>query len=465
MHGMRRGDSGRVRVTDPAPKEQPPRKLSGTEDRVANVSGEQRLVCRSPKGVSQALRRRTKSLRFSDRGGAASSLAEPVLCWRRVMALTASDAGSPLRRTALHGLHVALGARMVPFAGYEMPVQYEQGILAEHLHTRKAAGLFDVSHMGQAQLVGPDHRTTAMAVELLVPGDILRLAPGRIRYTQLTSPDGGIIDDLMIGRPASAHEDGTLNLVVNASRKSVDYGWIAKHLPGEVQLQVFEDRALVALQGPAAEPVLARLSAGIVALPFMTAKPVDLDGIDCTVARSGYTGEDGFEISMKSDRAMALAERLLADERVQPVGLGARDSLRLEAGLCLYGHDLDETTSPIEAGLGWSVGKRRREAGGFFGESRIQSEIANGPTRRRVGLRPDGRGLAREGTAIRAKDGSSIGLVTSGGFGATINGPIAMGYVNAAYASIGTGVDLMLRERAVNAVVAELPFVPHAYKR
>ncbi len=380
------------------------------------------------------------------------------------MAHTASVDGA-LRRTALHGLHISLGARMVPFAGYEMPVQYKQGILAEHLHTRKAAGLFDVSHMGQAFLVGPDHRTTAAAAEMLVPGDILGLTPGRIRYTQLTNPDGGIIDDLMIGRPAAADKEGTLSLVVNASRKSVDYDWIAKHLPDDVKLQSLEDRALVALQGPAAEQVLARLSAGIVAMPFMTVMTVDLDGIGCSVARSGYTGEDGFEIAVSSDRAVALVERLLADERVQPAGLGARDSLRLEAGLCLYGHDLDETTSPIEAGLGWSVGKRRREAGGFFGESRIRSEIANGPTRRRVGLRPDGRGIAREGTIIRAKDGGAIGVVTSGGFGPTINGPVAMGYVNAAHASTGTGVHLILRERTVGAVVAKLPFVPNAYKR
>jgi aminomethyltransferase len=380
------------------------------------------------------------------------------------MADTASVDGA-LHRTALHDLHLSLGARMVPFAGYEMPVQYRLGILGEHLHTRNAAGLFDVSHMGQALLIGPDHLTTATAIEKLIPGEILGLAATRIRYTQLTNPEGGIIDDLMVGRPALARGEGTLSLVVNASRKSVDYGWIARHLPDNVKLERLEDRALIALQGPEAARVLARHVANVAALPFMTAMVTELAGIDCALARSGYTGEDGFEISVKADDAVALAQLLLEDADVHPVGLGARDSLRLEAGLCLYGHDIDETTSPIEAGLGWSVGRRRREEGGFPGESRIRAEMANGPKRRRVGLRPEGRALAREGTIVKAKDGKTIGIVTSGGFGPTVNGPIAMGYVEAGHAKIDTTVDLMLRERAVRAVVVDMPFVPHAYKR
>ena len=373
--------------------------------------------------------------------------------------------GGPLRRTALHQLNLSHGARMVAFAGYEMPVQYAQGILAEHLHTRKAAGLFDVSHMGQAVLSGPDHVTTAGALEKLVPGDILGLAPGRIRYTQLTNPDGGIIDDLMVGRPSASRGEGVLNLVVNASRKAFDCEWLASHLPRSVKLERLEDRALVALQGPAAAGVLARHASRTSAMPFMTAAIAEIAGIECSIARCGYTGEDGFEISVEEARAVALVELLLQDADVRPVGLGARDSLRLEAGLCLYGHDIDETTSPVEAGLEWSIGRRRREEGGFPGSSRIQSELAAGPRRRRVGLRPEGRAPAREGTVIRAKDGRTIGAVTSGSFGPTVNGPIAMGYVETGQSKVDTRVDLTVRERAVNATVVALPFVPHGYKR
>ncbi|MDP9138891.1 MAG: glycine cleavage system aminomethyltransferase GcvT [Pseudomonadota bacterium] len=373
--------------------------------------------------------------------------------------------GEVLRRTALYDLHRSLGARIVPFAGYEMPVQYASGILREHLHTRRAAGLFDVSHMGQARLVGPDHRTTATAIEKLVPGDIAGLAASRLRYTQLTNPDGGIIDDLMIGRPAAARDDGILNLVVNASRKLVDYDWIERHLPITVKLERLEDRALIALQGPAAVAVLAAHSAGIGDLPFMSATTAELGGIACALTRCGYTGEDGFEISVPAVAAVALVELLLADANVQPAGLGARDTLRLEAGLCLYGHDIDETTSPVEAGLGWSVGRRRREEGGFMGESRIGSELADGPPRRRVGLKPEGRWLARQGTTVKSPDGRTVGIVTSGGFGPTVNGPIAMGYVEAGRAAVGGKVELVLRERAAGAVIVDLPFVPHAYKR
>ena len=294
------------------------------------------------------------------------------------MAAVSSPAAS-LERTPLYELHVALGARMVPFAGYEMPVQYPPGILKEHAHTRAHAGLFDVSHMGQAFLVGPSHAATATALEALVPADILVLRPGRQRYTQLLNVDGGIIDDLMVTRSAAAEDDGSLMLVVNAARKAVDYAHIAERLPEEVHLQPAPERALIALQGPRAAEVLGRLSDVPARLRFMTAVSGRVGGIDCHVSRSGYTGEDGFEISLAADRAEALARLLLAQEGVQPVGLGARDSLRLEAGLCLYGHDIDETTSPVEAGLAWSIQKRRRADGGFPGDDAHPARAGAGP--------------------------------------------------------------------------------------
>src|SRR6185503_17964077 len=284
----------------------------------------------------------------------------------------------PLKRTPLHALHVALGAKIVPFAGYEMPVQYPLGILKEHLHTRAQAGLFDVSHMGQAFLIGPDHATTAAALETLVPADILGLKPAQQRYTQLLNDVGGIVDDMMVARSASADDDGRLFLVVNASRKEVDYAHISSRLPAAVMLLPAPERALVALQGPAAKTAMARLSPAAVGLAFMTAARVRVGGFDCRVSRSGYTGEDGFEISVAAGKAEKLARLLLAQDGVQPIGLGARDSLRLEAGLCLYGHEIDESTSPIEADLAWSIQKRRRNEGGFPGAERIQAEFADG---------------------------------------------------------------------------------------
>ncbi len=352
------------------------------------------------------------------------------------MAAVANPAS--LQRTPLYDLHVALGARMVAFAGYEMPVQYPLGILKEHLHTRTHAGLFDVSHMGQAFLIGPDHATTAAALEALVPADILNLARGRQRYTQLLNPDGGIVDDLMVTRSASAEDDGSLMLVVNAARKEVDLAHIAERLPEDVRLQPAPERALLALQGPRAAEILGRISDVAEGLRFMTAAAGKVGGVDCHVSRSGYTGEDGFEISLAADKAEPLARLLLAQDGVQPVGLGARDSLRLEAGLCLYGHDIDETTSPVEAGLAWSIQKRRRAEGGFPGGARIQRELAEGPARRRVGLKPDGRAPAREGTEILAPSGERIGTVTSGGFGPSVNAPVAMGYVEARYTAPGS---------------------------
>jgi aminomethyltransferase len=370
-----------------------------------------------------------------------------------------------LQRTPLYELHVSLGAKMVPFAGYEMPVQYPLGVLKEHLHTRAGAGLFDVSHMGQAVLIGPDHETTAAALEALIPADILNLKPGQQRYSQLLNDDGGIIDDLMVTRSADAGDDGSLMLVVNASRKEVDYAHIAAALPDDVRLEPMPERALLALQGPAAKDVMAKLSDFAAGLPFMGAASGKVGAFDCHVSRSGYTGEDGFEISVASSQVEKLARLLLAQEGVQPIGLGARDSLRLEAGLCLYGHDIDETTSPIEAGLLWSIQKRRRTEGGFPGAARIQDEIANGPRRRRVGIKPEGRAPAREGTGVVALLGDPIGAVTSGGFGPSVNAPVAMGYVGASYAEPGTPVNLMVRGKALPALIATMPFAPHRYVR
>ena len=378
---------------------------------------------------------------------------------------TPATADTSLKQTPLHALHVARGARMVPFAGYAMPVQYADGIIAEHNHTRTAAGLFDVSHMGQAFLVAPDHATAAAALEALVPADILNLAPGFQRYTQLLTPQGGIIDDLMVTRSADPAEDGVLMLVVNAARKDIDFAHIERHLPVNVRLLRAGHRALLALQGPQAEAVLSRHVPEVAAMAFMTARTAQIGSIACHISRSGYTGEDGFEISAKADRVEALADRLLAEPEVKLIGLGARDSLRLEAGLCLYGHDIDEETSPIEAGLAWSIQKRRREQGGFPGFDRIAAELAGGTARRRVGLLPDGRAPAREGTEIRAVDGTPIGRVTSGGFGPTVGGPVAMGYVNHRFAENGTPVVLIVRDKELTAKVAPLPFVPHRYRR
>jgi aminomethyltransferase len=376
-----------------------------------------------------------------------------------------AEPAEPLRRTPLYDLHVSLGARMVPFAGYEMPVQYPLGIIAEHNWTREHAGLFDVSHMGQAFIVGHSHDATARALEKLVPGDVRGLGLGRIRYTQLTNPEGGIIDDLMITRSASPTDDGSLGIIVNASRKAVDYDWIRRHLTPGISLMPGENRALVALQGPKAAEVMSRHCPKGAALAFMTAASTEFDGVDCAVSRSGYTGEDGFEISVNARKAADIVKALLAEEEVKPIGLGARDSLRLEAGLCLYGHDIDETTSPVEADLVWSIGKRRRNEGGYPGALRIGKELTHGIARKRVGIKPEGRGPAREGTLITDENGRSIGTVTSGGFGPTANGPVAMGYVETKHANPGTGVMLIVRGNALPARIVPLPFVPHNYKR
>ncbi|CAD5298244.1 Aminomethyltransferase [Bosea sp. 62] len=382
------------------------------------------------------------------------------------MAAEAETASTePLLKTPLHARNVTLGARMVPFAGYDMPVQYPAGIMAEHNWTRENAGLFDVSHMGQAFLVGPDHETTARALEALIPADIVNLPPGKQRYSQLLNEEGGILDDLMVTRSADPDEDGALLLVVNAACKTEDYAHIEARLPANVKLVKAEHRGLIALQGPKAEEALAALNPEAAEMGFMTLRTMKLGGVKANVSRSGYTGEDGFEISAAADRIGEIWDALLLDARVKPIGLGARDSLRLEAGLCLYGHDIDTTTSPVEAALNWSIQKRRREEGGFPGAARIQREFAEGVSRVRVGLLPEGRAPAREGADIATADGTIVGKVTSGGFGPTLNGPCAMGYVAKEHSAPGTRLDLIVRGKPLPATIAAMPFVPNRYKR
>jgi aminomethyltransferase len=371
-----------------------------------------------------------------------------------------SDA--PVLQTVLHAAHIAAGARMVPFSGYDMPVQYPTGILTEHVWTRENAGLFDVSHMGQAFLIGPDHATTASALEALCPADFINLKLGQQRYSQLLNEQGGILDDLMVTRLPDPKYDGILYLVVNAGCKVQDYAHIAANLPTNVRLDI-KDLALIALQGPKAVDVLEAHCSGVTVMPFMTSKTAQIGDIWAQVSRSGYTGEDGFEISVKPQDAVKLWDLLLSDNRVKPIGLGARDSLRLEAGLCLYGHDIDTTTSPVEGALVWSMQKRRREGGGFAGSTRVQSELKNGTHRIRVGLLPSGKLPAREGAEIITLDGAKVGIVTSGGFGPTVGGPIAMGYVATEHSAIGKQLNLMVRGKAIEAKIVALPFVPKGF--
>ena len=382
--------------------------------------------------------------------------------------IPARDDRSELKRTPLHALHIASGGKMVPFAGYDMPVQYASGVLREHLHTRSHAGLFDVSHMGQIALRPKSGRVedAALALERLVPQDILAVAPGRQRYAQFTNGAGGILDDLMV-----ANFGSHLFLVVNAACKAEDEAHLRANLSESCVIEPLADRALIALQGPKAESVLAKLCADVALMRFMDAGPRSVDGLDCFVSRSGYTGEDGFEISVPAEHAEPLAKTLLGNSDVLPIGLGARDSLRLEAGLCLYGHDINATTTPVEGALEWSIQKSRRRggarAGGFPGAERILSQFENGAPRRRVGLRPEGRAPVREAAPLFADADSSepIGAVTSGGFGPSLNAPVAMGYVPAGRAAPGTPVNLMVRGKALSAAVAPLPFVPHRYAR
>jgi aminomethyltransferase len=366
------------------------------------------------------------------------------------------SASETLKTTPLHALHKSLGARMVPFAGYDMPVQYPSGILKEHVQCRTKAALFDVSHMGQAVLRGAKVED---GLETLVPADIKGLGLDRMRYTQFTNEEGGILDDLMVTRRADH-----LFLVVNAARKDHDFAHLQKRLaPRGCELAILAERALLALQGPGAVSVMARIVSEAQALAFMSGANFVWNKVPIFVSRSGYTGEDGFEISIPAESAETFARRLLEEPEVVPAGLGARDSLRLEAGLCLYGHDIDETTSPIEAGLAWSIAPRRREEGGFPGAARIERELKRGVARKRVGLKPEGRVPAREGTEITDAAGKPIGTVTSGGFGATVGGPVAMGYVPPDAAKPGTRVNFLVRGEARPGAVVKMPFVPHRY--
>ena len=365
------------------------------------------------------------------------------------------------KRTPLYDFHIKRGAKMVPFAGYEMPVQYKDGILKEHLHTRSAAGLFDISHMGQIRLQGgSDIRAVC---EKVLPGELLALEPGNIRYSFLLNEEGGVLDDLMVTRPVAKEEQNTLFIIVNASRKEEDFARFQKLLPS-IDVTLIDDRALLALQGPKGAAVLSRFCDAPQRLKFMQADKFIIKDIgECYISRSGYTGEDGFEISVPNETVEKFAIKLSEEPEVAPIGLGARDSLRLEAGLCLYGHDLDPEITPIEAGLTWSISKRRRAEGGFIGSPKIQKQLMEGVLRKRVGIRPEGRALAREHTEILNEAGEPIGSVTSGGFGPSLDSPVAMGYVNIAYAKAGTPVSLLVRGKALPALIVTFPFVPHHY--
>jgi aminomethyltransferase len=378
------------------------------------------------------------------------------------------QATTELKRTPLHDLHVRLGARMVAFAGYDMPVQYPTGILKEHLHTRAAAGLFDVSHMGQIALRPHSGKVedAARALESLVPGDMRGLAAGRQRYTLFTNAVGGVRDDLMV-----SNQGDHLMLVVNAARKDGDESYLRSQLSGDCAIERLADRALVALQGPKAEVVLAALAPEVIAMRFMDVRTIELLGQPCIASRSGYTGEDGFEISVPADAAAALCGGLLCTPAVAPIGLGARDSLRLEAGLCLYGSDLDETTTPVEAALEWAIPRGRRaggeRAGGFPGAETVLAQLVKGAGRRRVGVKPEGRAPARHGASLFGgeNDAAPVGIVTSGGFGPTLNAPIAMGYVARDATTPGTRLFAEVRGKRLPVEVSELPFVPTRYKR
>lgn len=375
-----------------------------------------------------------------------------------------------LKHTPLHGLHASLGGKMVPFAGYEMPVQFE-GVKPEHLWTRGHAGLFDVSHMGPCFLTVKDglgepgaHEKIAALVEQLVPSAISTLKPGKARLTVLLDENGGILDDLIITRPELPELEGMLYIVVNGAVKHQDWAIFEEKLAGEAVLTRADDRALLALQGPEAVDVLKDVFPGCEDMKFMESRRIHWNDVRCGVSRCGYTGEDGFEILIFADAAVEFAEKLLADERVKPIGLGARDSLRLEAGLCLYGHDMDTSRTPVEADLQWVIQKSRRMRADFPGAPRILDQLTNGVAEKRVGIRPLERAPAREGTEIHV-DGQAVGVVTSGGFGPTVDGPVAMGYVRADLAEPGTKVDLMVRGKARAGEVAVLPFVAHNYKR
>ncbi|MEE9329296.1 MAG: glycine cleavage system aminomethyltransferase GcvT [Parvularculaceae bacterium] len=380
---------------------------------------------------------------------------------------------SDLKKLTLHDLHVELGGKMVPFAGYEMPVQYPMGVMKEHLHVRAKAGLFDVSHMGQCFLKTTEvahgsadaHEKVAKAIEQLVPGEIQKLKEGRMRYSVLLNDAGGVLDDLMITHMPGDDFQGWLYLVVNASMKSQDFALLQDKLGDIAELVIKDELALLALQGPSAVEVMAGFDDDFRTMPFMSSRVAQLGDVWCFVSRCGYTGEDGFEISVKHGDAEKLARALLAHEDVEPIGLGARDSLRLECGLCLYGHDMNPETSPVEANIEFAISKRRREEGDFPGAKRILAELKDGPKIRRVGIKPDGRAPAREHTEIQNLSGVKIGEITSGGFGPTAGGPVAMGYVEHCYQATGTKILLLVRGKEIPAEVVDMPVVPQNYYR
>jgi glycine cleavage system T protein (aminomethyltransferase) len=373
-----------------------------------------------------------------------------------------------LLRTPLYDLHVKLGAKMVPFAGYSMPVQYPMGVMKEHIHTREQAGLFDVSHMGQViiRAKSGDTADAALALETLVPMSIAGIAENRQRYAFFTNDKGGILDDLMV-----ANRGDHLFLVVNAGCKDDDIAHMRANISDTCEITYIEDRALLALQGPASEIALSRLCSDVASMRFMDVIITEIMGFECWVSRSGYTGEDGYEISVPNDHAVALAEALLDMEEVAPIGLGARDSLRLEGGLCLYGHDIDTTTTPVEAALTWAIQKPRRiggeREGGFPGADVILTQMQNGASRKRVGIQPMGRAPMRDGTPLFADETSTdqIGEITSGGFGPTVQTPVAMGYVSIDLAKTGTEIFAEVRGKRLPATVAAMPFTPANFKR
>ena len=376
-----------------------------------------------------------------------------------------------LKQLPLGDFHRELGAKMVPFAGYEMPVQYALGVKGEHLHTRDSAGLFDVSHMGQAYIevdglgTTDAHERVAAAIERVVPGEIRKLGKGRIRYTVLLNEDGGILDDLMITRLPSDEDAGRLFVVVNAAVKEQDFAYLREHLGVDAKLRVLHDRALIAIQGPMARAVMTAFIPEADEMPFMSMMDAEFEGLPIMLSRCGYTGEDGYELSVPAEEAEFVARRLVERPVVEPIGLGARDSLRLEAGLCLYGHDMTPAESPVEASLEFAIGKRRREEGDFAGAHRVLKELEDGPSKVRVGIKPLGRAPAREGVEIQSENGETIGTVTSGGFGPTYDGPIAMGYVTPDHAMPGTKVNLIIRGKAMEAEIVTLPFVEQRYYR
>ncbi len=367
---------------------------------------------------------------------------------------------APLLKTALWEVHTSMGGKMVPFAGYDMPVQYDgMGVLKEHVHTRTEAGLFDVSHMGQAILTGND-ADPAIALETIVPGDITGLEPGKMRYTVLLNDDGGIIDDLMVTR----WDARTLLVVVNAACKEKDFAFIQEKIGNRTKLQYLGDRALLALQGPKAEQVASIFFPDVLGMKFMESVKTQYKGHEIFLSRSGYTGEDGFEISVPNAFAVEFTNELLQEPEVKLIGLGARDSLRLEAGLCLYGHDIDDHSTPIDANLKWVIPKRRREQGGFPGYDKIKKQLDGSTFILRVGIKPEGRAPIREKTELFIGD-KKVGVITSGGFGPTVDGPVAMGYVNSDVAKTGTKLNAMLRGVARPCEIVALPFVKNNYKK